>query len=226
MRESYLYAPVKRFLTRQGYTVKGEVEGCDLVARRDDELIIVELKRSMNLTLLLQGIDRQRMTDNVYLAVEAPSNPRARRWQEVIRLCRLLGLGLLTVTRRSRGDWVQLVCEPGPYQPQKSTKRRHRIIQEFDARSGDYNVGGSTRLPLITAYREEALRIARFLKERGPSPLKEIRTAVDGSKTNSILQRDVYGWFTRVQRGVYTLSPKGEEALKQFGNVDPDSQMD
>lgn len=219
MQETDLYVPVKQFLTEMGFTVKAEVDGCDLVARRQDELVIVELKRNVNVTLLLQGIDRQRMTDAVYLAVQAPKNARQRRWKEIVRLCRLLGLGLLAVTLRPRSSWVEIVCEPEPYEPRKNIRRRHRLVQEFDKRSGDYNVGGSSRRPLITAYREEALRIARFLHEHGPSRLKAIREAMGSAKTNSILQKNVYGWYNRVSHGVYELTPKGLEALKTFSKV-------
>lgn len=219
MRETELYRPVKEFLTRLGFCVKGEVEGCDLVARRGDEIIVVELKRSINVTLLLQGIDRQRMTDSVYLAVAAPKNPRQKRWQECVRLCRMLGLGLFTVTFRRQGDWVEIVSEPEPYHPRKSSRRRLRLIQEFNDRTGDYNVGGSTRRPLVTAYREEALQIAHYLKEHGPCKLREVRAAVGGEKTASILQRNVYGWYNRVSRGVYDLTPRGEEALKSYRRI-------
>jgi hypothetical protein len=40
-RETSLYAPVKRFLERLGFEVKGEICGCDLVALRGDEPPIV-----------------------------------------------------------------------------------------------------------------------------------------------------------------------------------------
>ncbi len=54
--EASLYAPVKRFLERLGYEVKGEVRGCDLVARRGDEPpVIVELKLRFNLALVFRG---------------------------------------------------------------------------------------------------------------------------------------------------------------------------
>ncbi len=216
MQETELYGPVKEFLTRLGFDVKGEVSGCDVVATRDGEVVVVELKRTMNLTLLLQGVDRQRMTDSVYLAVAAPKNSRQRRWQECLRLCRMLGLGVITVTRRRQGDWVEVVTDPEPYQPRRSAGRRLRLLQEFNERSGDYNVGGSTRRPLMTAYREEALQIARYLERRGPSRLRDIRTGVGGEKTDSILQNNVYGWFTRLSRGVYALTPMGEKALSTY----------
>jgi hypothetical protein len=68
--ESDLYAPVKALLEGQGYVVKGEVRGCDVVAVRGDEPpVIVELKRVFGLSLVLQGVDRLALSDRVYLAV-------------------------------------------------------------------------------------------------------------------------------------------------------------
>src|SRR3989442_9309940 len=78
--ESDLYPAVKAFVEGQGYSVKAEVRGCDVVATRGDEPpVIVELKLSFSLTLLLQGIDRLALTDRVYLAVTRPRGRRARR---------------------------------------------------------------------------------------------------------------------------------------------------
>src|SRR5260370_3499147 len=75
--EASLYAPVKRFLERLGYEVKGEVRGCDLVARRGDEPpVIVELKLRFNLALVLPRIDRLAVSERVYVAVpRQPSSP-------------------------------------------------------------------------------------------------------------------------------------------------------
>ena len=71
--EAALYPLVKAFLERQGYVVRGEVRGCDLVARRGDAApVIVELKLRFTLPLLLQGIDRLALSPLVYLAVPRP----------------------------------------------------------------------------------------------------------------------------------------------------------
>src|SRR5438477_9318086 len=79
LRETALYMPVKQFLERRGYEVKAEVRGCDLVARRGDEpLVVVELKLRLNLTLILQGVDRLALTERVYLALPRPAAPRRR----------------------------------------------------------------------------------------------------------------------------------------------------
>ncbi|MEL6678062.1 MAG: hypothetical protein AAFQ51_05100, partial [Pseudomonadota bacterium] len=123
MREMDLYAPVKAFLEAQGYTVKGEVTGCDVVGLRAGEAdpVIVELKLTFSLDLLFQGVERQRITDWVYLAI--PSfGPRAsrKRQQRVLALCRRLGLGLLVVREGVVEPWL----DPGPYAPRKMAPRR------------------------------------------------------------------------------------------------------
>ena len=85
--ESDLYAPVKALLEGQGYSVKGEVRGCDVVAVRGGEPpLIVELKRAFGMALVLQGVRRLALSDAVYLAVGAwPKNLR-----DVKKLCRRL----------------------------------------------------------------------------------------------------------------------------------------
>jgi hypothetical protein len=77
--ETALYAPVKALLERHGYTVKGEVRGCDIVAlgpapvEGEPPMVIVELKRAVTLAAVLQAVDRFAVTELVYLAV--PSAP-------------------------------------------------------------------------------------------------------------------------------------------------------
>ena len=213
MPETDLYLPVKRFLEAQGYVVKGEVRECDIVAVRGDEPpVIVELKTGFSLALLLQGVDRQAMTDAVYLAFPPP---KRRQHGDIVKLCRRLGLGVLLVSGRD----VEALLDPAPYQPRKSAPRTTRLLKEFVHRVGDHNAGGSARAPRITAYRQDALRCAAFLGEAGPSAVKAIRLTTQVGRTAGILQRDVYGWFARESRGVYALSPKGHSALATFGKV-------
>jgi hypothetical protein len=217
--EAALYRPVKRFLEDCGYEVKGEVNGCDLVARRGGEPpVIVELKLRFTLALVLQGIDRLALSERVYLAV--PSLPRRSRGlmpdaPAVRRLCRRLGLGLILVGR----DTVAIVEEPVPYRPRRARQRAARLIAEFDRRVGDMNIGGRSRVPIVTAYRQDALRCARTLAARGPMQLAELRAAAGVADAARILQRDVYGWFTRVVRGTYALSERGQAALAQFAET-------
>ncbi|NQX48139.1 hypothetical protein HQN87_22700 [Paenibacillus tritici] len=171
-QETELYAPLKGFFERQGYEIKGEVRTCDLVGIREDEAqpLIVEMKKSFNLALLLQGIERLRLSPNVYLAVERVREKKGavnQRWGELSGLCRRLGLGLITVVfYKTKAPLVEVLAEPGeaPPQARSAVRRRERLLYEFRERSGDYNTGGSTRVKLVTAYREKALRVALALQ--------------------------------------------------------------
>jgi hypothetical protein len=224
LRETALYAPVKEFLERRGYEVKGEVRGCDLLARRGDEpLVVVELKRRLSLALVLQGVDRLALTERVYLAVPRPSSLRRRSRgpapdsPDIRKLCRRLGLGLLLVGPRS----VEIIEEPVPYRPRPVKLRALRLKDEFDRRLGDANIGGAAAAPVVTAYRQDALRCARTLARGGPMHIAALRAAAGVPGAARILQRNVYGWFTRIKRGTYMLSDGGDAALIRFAGAIP-----
>ncbi len=213
MLETDLYLPVKNFLERQGYCVKAEIGNCDVLAVKGDEPpVIVELKTSFNLQLLLQGIDRQAVTDYVYLAIPEPKQSLQR---DILRLCKRLGLGLLTVS----STWVEPHLDPAPYQPRKIARRKNVLLKEFQRRVGDHNAGGSAKRPIVTAYRQDALRCVKFLKTSGPAKLSDITMQTQVNRANTILRSDVYGWFFKVERGIYSISPRGEDALKVFADV-------
>lgn len=214
MVETDLYEPIKRYLEAQAYEVKAEVRGCDVVAVRGEEPpVIVELKTAFTLSLVYQGLDRLALSDAVYLAVAAP---KRRLPSEAKKLCRMLGLGLLTVTSRGL---VEVHADPGPYQPRKHKQRRQMLLGEFSLRVGDPNRGGSTRRPLITAYRQDTLRCLKIVATHGPTKVAEIRKQAAVARAGGILLADVYGWFMREGRGVYGLSPKGRQALHDFSDA-------
>lgn len=226
-REEDLYPPVKAFLEGQGYEVKSEVRGCDIVARRGAEPpVIVELKLSLTLPLLLQGIDRLALSDHVYLAVGVAARPgRGSLWRRerrgILRLCRRLGLGLLAIhepTARTR-TLVEPLLDPLPYRPRPDRRRQGLLLKEFVQRVGDPNVGGTTRRPIVTVYRQAALGCAAHLGRHGPTKASEVAKATDVSHAAVIMRRDVYGWFERVERGVYALTPRGVEALQAHAGV-------
>ena len=211
--ESDLYAPVKALLEGQGYSVKGEVKGCDVVAVRAAEPpIVVELKRAFGISLVLQGVNRLTITDNVYLAVGAfPNNIRTVR-----KLCRRLGLGLIVVVK-GRAD-VLLDPAPPPMKPRRDKRKLGRLLGEHARRVGDPNRGGSsTKVPMMTAYRQEALRCAGLLAKNGPMKVAVLKLAAEAPKAGMILRDDHYGWFERTERGIYQLTPKGREGLQQHG---------
>lgn len=218
--ERDLYLPVKEFLQQQGFTVRGEVKGCDLVAVRGDELVIVELKLAFNLPLLLQGVARLKLTEAVYLVVEAPRRGRrSRRWSEILTLCRRIGVGLMLVHFTGKSPTVEVLSDPGPYIPRQRPKLRGALLKEFQQRTGDHNTGGSTGRPLVTAYREASLKLATQLQRLGTASPRILKVESGVERAAEILQRNVYGWFERVERGIYQLTPQGEGALQQYATV-------
>jgi hypothetical protein len=213
--ETSLYEPVKRYLEALGFTVKGEVCGCDLVALQGDKppiVVIGELKLSFSLDLVLQAVDRTTACDEVWLAV----GPRGRKRlcdPRVRKLCRFLGFGLLGVS--STGS-VEVVVEPSPWKPRQDRRRRTRLIDEHRKRIGDPAQGGSTRQPIMTAYRQQVLACAASLAD-GPRRTSELRSVLPNAPT--ILLRNWYGWFTRVERGLYELAPEGVRALARWSSL-------
>jgi hypothetical protein len=219
--ESSLYLPVKRFLEKLDFEVKGEVCGCDLVALDGGSptaVVIGELKLTFTLDLVLQAVDRSAACDEIWLAVRASRRGRGRESDpRVKKLCRLLGLGLLSVLASGK---VEVLVEPVPWRPRRDAKRRSRIVDEHRRRRGDPAAGGSTRQPIMTAYRQQALACAAAMAKAPARPRDLKGSAPDAPK---ILLNNVYGWFVRVERGVYALSEAGRAALVRWRTHLPDA---
>ena len=146
MREQTLYPPVKAFLEAQGYDVKGEVNGCDVVAVRGEEPpVVVELKTSFSLPLVFQGIARQGLSDNVYLAVP-PFSRRTTRRNDALALCRRLGLGLLTV-RLEPTPFVEALGRPGAVPAAPAQARHWTVAAGVPAPGGRSDPGWLDRPP-------------------------------------------------------------------------------
>lgn len=141
--ETSLYLPVKGFLEKAGYTVKGEVGGCDLVGLSDDDppvVVICELKLSFNLELILQAVDRAAIADEIWIAARISAKGRGREADKRYRdLCRRLGIGMLGIS--DSGDVSVVVGSVSPM-PRTNPKRRSRLMREHQRRRGDPAVGG------------------------------------------------------------------------------------
>ncbi|RDJ25352.1 hypothetical protein DWF00_15885 [Bosea caraganae] len=209
--ETSLYLPVKRFLEDLGYSVKGEIGRCDLVALKHDDpavVVIGELKLSFNLELVLQGVDRMSLGDEIWLAAQLSARGKGRESDARYRnLCRRLGFGLLGVAKSGR---VDVLVSPTAPTPRKDPKRRSKLVEEHRRRQGDPVLGGSTRQPMMTAYRQQALACAAAMTTAPQRPRDLKQAFPDAQK---ILRRNVYGWFERSGRGVYALTETGRSAL-------------
>lgn len=209
--ETALYRPVKAFLERLGFAVKGEVGNCDLVALKGEGppvVVIGELKLTFNLELVLQGVDRAAACDEVWLAASLSSRGKGRESDARFRaLCRRLGFGLLGVTRT--GD-VELLVSPTAPMPRKDARRRSQLVDEHKRRIGDPVEGGGSRAPIMTAYRQRALVCAAALAAGMQRP-RDIKKLVEDAP--KILLGNVYGWFVSTSRGAYALTDAGRAAL-------------
>lgn len=213
MNETSLYAPVKAHLEMLGFAVKGEVGGCDVFGLSADGSVVVicELKMQFNLELVLQGVDRAAVADEVWLAARLSSRGKGREGDARFRnLARRLGFGLLGVTDAGR---VELLVAPDSPMPRKNAKRRSQLVREHEKRRGDPVAGGSTRQPVMTAYRQQALACAAQLAQ-GPKRPRDLKPAAPDA--GKILLNNVYGWFDRAERGVYALTDAGRKALERW----------
>ncbi len=213
MKESDLYPPLKRFLTEQGYTVKGEVINCDVVALRNEEApLIVELKLNFNLSVLMQVVDRLALTPTVYIGIPLQTTVLRKKRKSVLKLLRMLGLGLVVIDVQA--ETVDVVLDPTAYKPRIVQRQQARLLGEFARRVGDPNVGGlAMRKGIMTAYRQRALLIGQYLRQHGASKAAVVALAVGDTQARAVLYRNVYGWFERVERGVYRVSAQGEKDI-------------
>ncbi|MFZ3590948.1 DUF2161 domain-containing phosphodiesterase [Bacillus sp. DJP31] len=216
-----LYEPIRNFFIEQGYVVHGEVNHCDLTAVKEEELIIVEMKRNLTVDLLVQAANRQRMTDQVYIAIPKPKyNLFSKKWKEICHLIRRLELGLILVSFHDEGASMDIKIEPIPFDRhksmQRSKKKRSKVMDEAKERHGDYNVGGSTKTRIMTVYKQNCIQIAYFLDEFGPLSPKALRGMGAVEKTLPILRQNYYGWFIKISRGIYGLNEIGRNELELY----------
>jgi len=220
MPEADLYLPIKRFLEGQGYAVKGEIGPCDILATRgDEEPVVVELKERLSLALVLQAVDRSKVSRAVYIAFRVGKG-RGGAWpsrrRQVVGLLRRLGLGLITVSGRGK---VVPVLDPAPYRPRPDARRRGRLLEEFARRVGDPEPGGSSSGRRLTAYRQDALRCAQELADAGVLKVSVLRERTGVERAGPILRDNHYGWFERVKTGHYDLSPRGRRDLAAWSSA-------
>ncbi|MCD4829379.1 MAG: hypothetical protein K8R90_08160 [Candidatus Cloacimonetes bacterium] len=218
--ETALYAPVRDWLERAGWTVRAEVKNCDVAARKGDDLVVVELKRTVGIRLLEQALDRQRITPTVYVAVPRHALPKKRRAvARLFRLLRRLELGLLSVDLSYDPPRLEVHFHPLSCKPRRQKRRRTAVIEEIAGRAANLNTGGSNSRKRFTAYRQEALHIACCLEKFGNLPPRVCRKLGTATHTGRILITNHYGWFDRVDHGVYALNATGRTALKTWSSA-------
>ncbi len=218
MLEKDMFESLKKHLVKYGFKVKAEVLNTDITAIKDDEVIIVEMKKTLNTRLIYQGCKRQRICDYVYLAIVQPTSKVliSSQFKEKIHIIRRLQLGLIFVDVEN--DRVVTHLDPKTFAFRQSKIKRRKLLKEFEQRVTSFNTGGVTKTKIITAYREKAIKIAYYLSKE-PMKVKDIKVLTKDDKIASILQKNYYGWFERIERGIYALTEVGHEDLKKYAKV-------
>lgn len=218
LKEKDMHEPLCTFLTGQGYRVNAEVRGCDLTARKDGELIAIEMKTRFSARLLAQAVRRQRTYDGVYIAIPvAGSKKMPPSMKDITILCRGLGVGLLLVRYLKTKTKVEVIFHPRMRDTPSKGKRRRAVIREIDGRYAELNTAGSTvRDERVTAYKQRALFVASLLDRLGEASPKALRDLGADKTAQRILSMNHYGWFERVETGIYRLHPAGKEALNHY----------
>lgn len=215
MKETDLYKPVKDLLVSQGFDVKAEIKDIDILASKADVLCAVELKTKVSLKLIYQAIDRQKIVDQVYIAIPKTSiKQRTSTYRDFIYLLKRLEIGLIIV----EDNEAEVCIEAAVYDMEKSRsrykRRKQQTLKEFKLRKYNKNTGGTNKKS-ITRYKEQVIEIASYLIEHKTASPKEIKEYTNILNTASILQKNYDQYFQRVSRGVYKVN---EEKIEEILN--------
>ena len=221
MTEKELYLPIHDLFEKRGYRVNAEVKDCDMTAVKDDEFIIVELKKNLSVALLAQGLKRQRTGADVFVAVPKPKQYSFRKFRSMFSVLKKLELGLIFVSLRGEHSFAEIVFEPKPYTSTYiNRKKRKEIISEINGRTIDTNTGGVTGTKIITAYTEKCIHIACILDMYGDMSPKQIQNLGGADNTYTILRSNVYGWFKKTQKGIYGITDEGRKGILEYPELE------
>lgn len=201
LAEADLYPIIARYFADQGFCVKGEVCGCDLVAVKGESIVVAELKKNFSTKLLYQAVRRLAITDQVYAVTFKPRGQKMAQWQMMKSLARRLHIGLLVVA----GEHVTAIAEPGVFHQRVVARHKNRVLKEFHGRRVSVNTGGVTGVKLNTAYLEAAIHISVLLhRYRAMQPAGLVKVGAPAN-TGRILYHNHYGWFEKNAQGQYKL---------------------
>jgi len=213
MKETDLFIPVKKLFLSQGFDVKAEVKDIDIIAYKKDIMVGIELKTKIALKLIYQAIDRQKVLDQVYIAIPKDALYQSKSlYRNFTHLLKRLEVGLIVV----EGENAEVIIEATPFDRNLSRsrykKRKSQIDKEARLRKNHKNIGG-TRGKKITRYKELVIDIGSYLLDHKKASPQAIKKDLNIDKTASILQKNYDGYFERVERGIYQLTEKGKRDI-------------
>ncbi len=220
-KEEDFYKPIKKHFEQQGYDVKAEVKDCDCVCIKGEEIVICEFKLSFNISLVFQGLDRQKIADNVYICIPRYKGRIGyRNFLKAKNLCSRLGLGLIIVNTTLKNPTCEEVLRPEETLVRKNKQKREKLLKEYNGRTFDLNTGGQNKKKINTAYREACIKILCILELEGKITSSELVSKYGFEKSvYTILYSNPLRFFEKTQeRGVYIASDIGKKELEDKSN--------
>ena len=204
MKETHLFLPVKILFESMGFEVEAEIEHIDIVAKKGDRYIAIELKKDLNLNVIAQVLKRQALTDEAYIATFNPTKKvmQSKLYKDKLLILKRLGIGLIIVDTSAT-----IIKESEVILPRKNKIKRKRLIETFEQLNKE-NVGGSHQVKRMTLYRKQAMSIAQCIGKM-PKKAAQIKLETGIDKAYSILYKNYYGWFEAIGKGLYQLSDLG-----------------
>lgn len=213
-KECDLYPPVYNYFKSLGYEVKAEVKDCDLVAVKGSEIVIAELKTNFCLKLIYQAIERQSISNFVYVVIPRPKKgAKNKEWRSMLKLMKRLDIGIITVAMDSEIKTIDVVSSPVGQNKLKNSKKREQVNREFNERNMDTNTGGISRTKILTAYKEKCIHTLCIIEKHGYITPANLKKYLNEKYADRILRNNYYGWFDKIEKGVYGISLEGKKVL-------------
>jgi hypothetical protein len=223
-QEKDLYQPVKTLFESLGFAVKAEVLNCDMIAVRGDVFICVELKSKLNLEVILQAVDRQKLVELSYLAVPEWGLPKsAKRKKDIEHLLKRLEIGFVVVSKQGMSLVAHIESDAIAFNRSLSMARNKNkqlaLKKEFKLRVGDGNVGGSTRTKRMTAYKQDAIAFALLIEMGIHEQKLLLKQSEHLALKGKVLKDNFYGWFEKTEKGKFGLTKACYTFLDSLNDV-------
>ena len=204
MKETQLFFPVKTLFESMGFEVEAEIENIDVIAKKEQRYIAIELKKELNLNVIAQVLKRQVLTDEAYIATFKPTKKvmQSKTYKDKLLILKRLGIGLIIVD-----NTATIIKESEVILPRKNKKKKMRLMETFEQLNKE-NIGGSHHMTRMTLYRKQAMSIAQCIGKTSKKAA-QIKKETNIDKAYSILYNNYYGWFQALGSGMYQLSELG-----------------
>ncbi len=212
MKEADMFPMLKQHFEQLNYKVNAEVKSCDLTAIKDGELIVVEMKTSLNITLLYQALERKKLTPYVFIAIPKPKRDLRKNLHKMKNLLSKLQIGLIVVDIVNK-DVIRYL-EPEEDGAKLNYKKKSQVLKEIGKREVDENIGGINKTKILTGYKELGISLCCVMSLEKEITTHDLRNKYGFDKdVTGYLNKNFFAWFHKVGRGKYILSSRGEQML-------------